>query len=150
MPAADRRSHRGIGPAAVIGQLEEFASAWHKSWKGRSWDTRREIIRALVKRVEIDEQEVRIVYRVSPSPFEEGPQQAASQHCWGRDHPSLRRPLLGSRNQGSIRGRRSRSRGFPATCGLASRALRSAIRTSRHLNKRSWGMVSKHDFRSAS
>src|SRR3954464_16026293 len=49
--------------------------------------TRREIVRALVKRVEVDEQEVRIVYRVSPSPFEESPQQGRSQHCWGRDVP---------------------------------------------------------------
>jgi site-specific DNA recombinase len=39
----------------------------------------------LVKKVEIDEQEVRIVYRVSPSPFEGSPQQGSLQHCWGRD-----------------------------------------------------------------
>ena len=43
----------------------------------------------LVKKVEIDEQEVRIVYRVSPSPFEGGPQQGSLQHCWGRDDPAL-------------------------------------------------------------
>jgi hypothetical protein len=48
------------------------------------WNTRREVLRALVKKVEIDEQEVRIVYRVSPSPFERGPQHGFSQRCWGR------------------------------------------------------------------
>jgi site-specific DNA recombinase len=67
----------------VIGQLEEFARRVSQGLQGPDWDTRREVIRALVKRVEIDEQEVRIVYRVSPSPFEGGPQQGRSQHCWG-------------------------------------------------------------------
>ena len=43
----------------------------------------------MVKKVEIDEQEVRIVYRVSPSPFEGGPQHGSLQHCWGRDKPLL-------------------------------------------------------------
>ena len=80
----------------VIGQLEEFARRVSQGLQEPDWDTRREIVRALVKKVEIDEQEVRIVYRVSPSPFEGGPQQGRSQHCWGRDGPALRRPPLPS------------------------------------------------------
>ena len=68
----------------VIGQLEEFARRVSDGLQGSDWLARREIIRALVKRVEIDDQEVRIVYRVSPSPFENRPQQGISQHCWGR------------------------------------------------------------------
>ncbi|HWT83028.1 MAG TPA: recombinase family protein [Candidatus Methylomirabilis sp.] len=54
----------------VIGQLEEFARRVSQELQEPDWDTRREVVRALVKKVEIDEQEVRIVYRVSPSPFE--------------------------------------------------------------------------------
>jgi site-specific DNA recombinase len=73
----------------VIGQLEEFARRVSQELEGPGWDTRREIVRALVKQVEVDEKEVRIVYRVSPSPFEGGPQQGRSQHCWGRDDPAL-------------------------------------------------------------
>ena len=73
----------------VIGQLEEFARHVSQELQEPDWDTRREVVRALVKKVEIDEQEVRIVYRVSPSPFEGGPQQGSLQHCWGRDQPSL-------------------------------------------------------------
>ena len=73
----------------VIGQLEEFARRVSQELQEPDWDTRREIVRALVKKVEIDEQEVRIVYRVSPSPFEGGPQQGRSQHCWGRDGASI-------------------------------------------------------------
>jgi site-specific DNA recombinase len=79
----------------VIGQLEEFARRVSQELEGPGWDTRREIVRALVKQVEVDEKEVRIVYRVSPSPFEGGPQQGRSQHCWGRDDPALRRAAEG-------------------------------------------------------
>jgi hypothetical protein len=79
----------------VIGQLEEFATRVSQELQEPDWDTRREVVRALVKKVEIDEQEVRIVYRVSPSPFEGGPQQGSSQHCWGRDDPALRCAVRG-------------------------------------------------------
>jgi site-specific DNA recombinase len=68
----------------VIGQLEEFARRVSQELQEPDWDTRREVVRALVKKVEVDNQEVRIVYRVSPLPFESGPQQGRSQHCWGR------------------------------------------------------------------
>jgi site-specific DNA recombinase len=76
----------------VIGQLEEFARRVSQELQEPDWDTRREIVRALVKKVEIDEQEVRIVYRVTPSPFEGGPQQGSLQHCWGREAGPLRDP----------------------------------------------------------
>ncbi len=78
----------------VIGQLEEFARRVSQGLQEPDWATRREVVRALVKKVEVDETEIRIVYRVSPSPFERGPQQGRLQHCWGRDHTALRRPLL--------------------------------------------------------
>jgi len=68
----------------VIGHLEEFARRVSEELQEPSWETRREVVRALVKKVEVDEQEVRIVYRVSPSPFEGRPQQGSLQHCWGR------------------------------------------------------------------
>jgi site-specific DNA recombinase len=74
----------------VIGQLEEFARRVSEELQEPSWETRREVVRALVKQVEIDEQEVRIVYRVSPSPFEGRPQHGSLQRCWGRDNPPLR------------------------------------------------------------
>jgi site-specific DNA recombinase len=73
----------------VIGQLEEFARRVSQGLQEPDWATRREVVRTLVKQVEIDEQEVRIVYRVSPSPFERGPQQGSSQQCWGRALPLI-------------------------------------------------------------
>jgi len=78
----------------VIGQLEEFAKRVSEELQEPSWETRREVVRALVKRVEVDEQEVRIVYRVSPSPFEGRPQQGSLPHCWGRGEETL--PQLGT------------------------------------------------------
>src|SRR5262245_17209442 len=68
----------------VIGQLEEFARRVSEGLQEPNWETRRDVVRALVKKVEVDEQEMRIVYRVSPSPFEGRPQQGCLQHCWGR------------------------------------------------------------------
>jgi site-specific DNA recombinase len=96
----------------VIGQLEEFARQVSDGLQGSDWLTRREIIRALVKRVEIDDQEVRIVYRVSPSPFENRPQQGLSQHCWGRScvvRPQ-RRTISGVGDAVSIRERAAHRR----------------------------------------
>jgi site-specific DNA recombinase len=58
---------------AVLGQLQEFAQRVSQGLQEASWQTRREIIRALVKRVEIDADEVRVVYKVPPHPFVEGP-----------------------------------------------------------------------------
>jgi site-specific DNA recombinase len=68
----------------VIGRLQEFADRIKADLAEADWSTRREIIRALVKRVEIDEQEVRVVYRVSFSPFAESPQGGSLPDCWRR------------------------------------------------------------------
>src|SRR3954454_11080899 len=79
----------------VIGQLEAFASRVSEGLQEPDWDMRREIVRTLVKRVEVGEQEVRLGYRVSLTPFEGSPEQGRSQHCWGRDDPALGGPFRG-------------------------------------------------------
>ena len=56
--------------------LEEFAAEVGQGLEQAEWGKRREIIRALVKRVEIGQEEVRIVYRVAPVPFVEAPKGA--------------------------------------------------------------------------
>jgi len=73
----------------VIGELEDFAKRVSEELQEPDWLTRREIIRALVKQVEIDEGEVRVVYRISPSPFEGSPQQESLLHCWGHRQETL-------------------------------------------------------------
>jgi site-specific DNA recombinase len=69
----------------VIGQLEEFSRQISEGLREPDWATQRKIVRALVRQVEVEEGEVRIVYRISPSPFEDGPQQDRLQHCWWGD-----------------------------------------------------------------
>jgi site-specific DNA recombinase len=66
----------------VIGRLQEFAEKVKDGLDRADWTTRREIIRALVKRVAIDEGSVRVVYRVNPPPSAGGPTGAIMQHCW--------------------------------------------------------------------
>jgi len=78
----------------VIGRLQEFAEKLKTGLQEADWTTRREIIRALVKRVEIDKEDMRIVYKVSPGPFADGPERGIMQHCWRGDYATLRRPRL--------------------------------------------------------
>jgi len=50
----------------VIGRIEEFATSVKEKLKTVSWQTKRDIIKALVKRIEIGIEEVNIVFRVDP------------------------------------------------------------------------------------
>ena len=65
----------------VIGQLQEFAGRVRDGVRQADWAARRELIRTLVKRVEIDKEDVRIVYRLSPSSPSTDPTGAIMQHC---------------------------------------------------------------------
>ena len=69
----------------VIGQLEDFAKRVSDRLRQPTLATRREIVRALVKQVEIDEDEVRIVYRVGPPNGDEGLPRRNLQHCPHRE-----------------------------------------------------------------
>jgi site-specific DNA recombinase len=79
---------------AVLDQMQEFAQRVSEGLEEASWATRREIIRALVKRVEIDAEEVRVVYKVPPHPFVDGPERGRLQDRLGGEDPALRRPCL--------------------------------------------------------
>jgi site-specific DNA recombinase len=61
--------HQREGLRLVISQIEEFSSAVRAGLDTSDGETRRRIICALVKRVEIDAEQVHIVYRVNPRPF---------------------------------------------------------------------------------
>jgi site-specific DNA recombinase len=69
----------------VIGRMREFAEKVADGLERADWTTRRAIIRAVVKRVEIDEEEVRIIYKISPDPVDGDYQIRSLQHCWRRD-----------------------------------------------------------------
>jgi len=52
----------------VIGRLEDFASTVRDTLDQVAWDTKRTIIRTLIKRVEIDLDEIRVIFRIGPDP----------------------------------------------------------------------------------
>ena len=69
----------------VLGRLETFAAKVKDGLQDADFQTRREIIRALVKRVEIDEQQIRVVFRVSPiSPAPASDDASLNLQHWGR------------------------------------------------------------------
>jgi site-specific DNA recombinase len=78
----------------ILGRLDEFASRVKDGLHAADWSTRREIIRALVKRVEIDQEQVRVVFRVNPPPpstpqaLSEKDSQSL-QHCGRRGQAAL-------------------------------------------------------------
>ena len=51
----------------LIGRLEDFAAQVEDGLEAADWLTRREIIRTLVSRVEIDHTQVNVVYHTAPS-----------------------------------------------------------------------------------
>jgi len=52
----------------IIGRLEDFARRVHASMDGLDWHERRDLIRLLVKRVEIDREDINVVFRIDPPP----------------------------------------------------------------------------------
>src|SRR4051812_48342740 len=68
----------------VIGKLETFATLVRGQLDEADWDTRRDIICTLVRRIEIDDQHVRVVFRVDPGPQDSTGSRRSPQHCPGR------------------------------------------------------------------
>lgn len=66
----------------MIEHVEMFAERVQAGLQDADWQTRRDIMRGLIKHVEVGEEGIRIVYKVQPCPFETGPERGSSQHCW--------------------------------------------------------------------
>jgi site-specific DNA recombinase len=77
----------------VIGHLKQFAHKVKNNLEQADWMTRREIVRALVKRIEVDKEAVRVVYRVTPSPFAQAPEKGLLQDCLRCERTALWRPF---------------------------------------------------------
>lgn len=69
----------------VIGRLEEFSTKVTTGLEQLDWIGRRELIRTLVKRVEIGQDSVNVIFRVEESTFPSG-NDPFMQHCGGH-HP---------------------------------------------------------------
>ncbi|KFB72611.1 MAG: Transposase [Candidatus Accumulibacter phosphatis] len=67
----------------VIGRLEEFGTKVKTGLEQLDWAGRRELIRTLVKRVEIGQDSVNVVFRVDETAFPPG-NNPVMQHCGGR------------------------------------------------------------------
>ena len=73
----------------VITRLEDFATQVKDDLAEADWLTKRDLIRTLVKRVEIGKEEVNIVFRVIPDPFDSSPDRGSLQHRWRRNDAAL-------------------------------------------------------------
>jgi site-specific DNA recombinase len=82
----------------IIGRLEEFSTRVKDGLTKMDWSTQREIIRTLVKRVEIEQEKVNVVFRVAPNPSISDPGKDCLQHCGGRGHSTLGRSLVWKTN----------------------------------------------------
>jgi site-specific DNA recombinase len=72
----------------ILGRLDEFAARVKAGLHEAKWLTCREIIRAFVKRVEIDQEQVRVVFRINPPQAPQLPSEKDAQslpHCKGRE-----------------------------------------------------------------
>jgi site-specific DNA recombinase len=74
----------------IVGQLEDFAAQVQGSLATADWSTRRALIRALVKRVEVDREQVNVVFRVGTDPFALNPARGDLQDCRKRANSTFR------------------------------------------------------------
>ena len=68
----------------VYKYAEEFAEEMKGRLENADWGKKREILRAVVKRVEVEKTQLRILYKVPARPFVDGPKQGPLQDCCRR------------------------------------------------------------------
>jgi site-specific DNA recombinase len=73
----------------VISRLEDFAAQVQEGLDKADWSTRRNLIRTLVKRVEISKEEVNVVFRIPTGPSESRLDHENLQHRLRRDYSTL-------------------------------------------------------------
>ena len=107
----------------VIGKLETFAALVQDRLDGADWTTRRDIICTLVRRIEIDGQHVRVVFRVDPGPRDDPASRRSSQHCPGRGGGLV---LETAAAGGGVMPQLARHRRSPANLSVRPRPLQPA------------------------
>jgi site-specific DNA recombinase len=83
----------------IIGRLEDFAAQVQEGLVEADWSRKREMIRALVKRVEVAYDQVKVVFRIEPRPGDPSPEKKSLQDCRGSNHPTLWDTGVGSRKE---------------------------------------------------
>jgi site-specific DNA recombinase len=78
----------------IIGRLEDFAAKVHNGLETADWASQRDLIRALVKRVEVARHEVNIVFRIDPYAGDPDPEKKSLQLCRRSNQPVAGEPLF--------------------------------------------------------
>ena len=73
----------------ILGRLEDFAAKVHEGLEDVDWSRKREIIRALVQRVEVTQEQVQVVFRVDPRYGEPELEKKRLQLCRGSKDSTL-------------------------------------------------------------
>ena len=71
----------------IIGRLEAFATRVSQGLETLDWTGQRELIRTLVKRVEIAQDQIHVVFRIQPHAGESDLEKKSLQVCRGSDFP---------------------------------------------------------------
>jgi len=79
----------------IVDHLQTFSCQVTSGLDNASWETKRELIRTLVKRIEIDKEQINVVYRVDLCPFEPSPNGGFRHYCWRRVGPTATQTQLG-------------------------------------------------------
>ena len=121
----------------IIGRLEDFATKVHDGLEEADWASKRDLIRTLVKRVEVAQEQVNIVFRVDPYLGDPDPEKKSLQLCRGSDYSTLRRTPV------RLRGTAQFSR-YPAArnARISCRTFPSAIRLCIAFMSLPWGKLS--------
>ena len=113
----------------IVGRLEEFAAQMCDGLAAADWTTRRELIRTLVKRVEVDHDAVKVVFRVESTPRLSPSGNDDLTDCWRRGEPPVGEHCAarhGTRPRSSTEQQRACHR--QPRSGAIRRRLRSALR----------------------
>lgn len=65
----------------IVDNLQTFSCQVTTGLDNTSWETKRDLIRTLVKRIEIDKDQINVVYRVDLCPFESRPDRGVRHYC---------------------------------------------------------------------
>jgi site-specific DNA recombinase len=76
----------------IIGRLDDFAAQVQEGLTEADWSRKREMIRTLVKRVEVAHDQVRVVFRIEPRSGDPSPEKKSLQDCRRSNRAPLRGP----------------------------------------------------------
>jgi site-specific DNA recombinase len=89
LQAREKQAKENEALRLVCGHLDDFADQVKAGLETADWEQRRAILRALVKRVEVDNKNIRIVYKVPDRPFVKAPHGGILQDCPSRLAPGV-------------------------------------------------------------